>query len=99
MGLEIADDESALDYAFDGQSSKSPIDLERGYGIPTVRRIATESEIKGEFLILSGNAAYWNGTHSEKRYIFDDWQWEGTLLALRLKKNITINLYDYVESK
>ncbi|MHC9541855.1 MAG: hypothetical protein AB9903_20300 [Vulcanimicrobiota bacterium] len=99
VGIKIADDESAIDYALNGQSSKSFNDEERGYGIPTVKRIATQSEISGEFLLLSGNAAFWSSQRYEKKYIFEEWCWKGTLLALRLKKNQSIDLYGYVESK
>lgn len=98
-GIKVVDDESALDFALDGQSSKSDVDGERGYGIPTVRRITTESECRGEFLILSGNTAHWIDPHLEKRYVFEDWLWQGTLLAIRMKKSEYINLYEYVENK
>ena len=53
------DDADAIKYALKGVSSKYGVEnSERGYGIRTSLRLVTESELNGEFLIISGDACY-----------------------------------------
>jgi len=70
----------------------------RGTGIANTCSAIINKAIKGEFFILSGNAAFLNSFEDGEHYFdLQDYSWKGTIIMLRMKEpQYKINLYDYV---
>lgn len=83
-----------------GLSAKNEFgDIRRGTGLKHTRAAITNREINGEFLILSGDAAFLHSaTHGQKFFQLTDYKWNGTILTMRLNRPFAaFNLYDYVK--
>lgn len=84
----------ALQLALQGFSTKSP---ERGYGLRTSMRLASEG-LKGEFLVVSGSAAFSSRPLESAEYALDlHLALPGTLIAIRMPFTSKVdNFYDYL---
>jgi hypothetical protein len=89
-GIAISDHAEAINNAINGKSTKN-ISGTRGTGIPNSKNILLNA-IKGHFIILSGDALLFDKT------IFKlPCSWPGTILALRIPKNMnSFNLYEFI---
>lgn len=91
------DDVDAIKNALKGISSKKGFgDSERGYGIKTSLKLVTESELNGEFLIISGKACY----SGMKKQLFKTTRlfWQGAIIMIRIKKPThKVDIYKYIE--
>ncbi len=84
---DITTDEQAINYAVNGKSTKDRPES-RGYGISTSRRMLVKG-LHGAYFLFSGRAFYyWSNTHEAINVIDDSLKWKGTILALRIPKNI-----------
>jgi anti-sigma regulatory factor (Ser/Thr protein kinase) len=84
---DIDNDTKALEQAINGNSTKK-ITETRGYGIDTSRRMLVEG-LKGKYFLLTGAAFYIYTSELEQiTPINVDSSWKGTMLALRIPKNI-----------
>lgn len=88
IGIENIDsDVKALEQAINGNSTKQ-ITETRGYGIDTSRRMLVEG-LKGKYFLFSGAAFYIYTNELEQiTPISFDSRWNGTMLALRIPKNL-----------
>lgn len=88
IGIENIDsDFNALEQAINGKSTKL-ITETRGYGIDTSRRMLVEG-LKGKYFLFSGAAFYIYTNELEQiTPIRFESRWDGTMLALRIPKNI-----------
>lgn len=99
---EIDGDEAvALSLANDGCSSKErPSSENRGYGIPTSKRMLVEG-LKGAFFMLSGGAFHRYGNKGANDYINlgNIFHWNGTIILLKIPIKIPegFNYIDYIE--
>lgn len=94
---QISNHNVAIEKALNGLSTKK-LEGNRGYGIVTSRKLLVDG-LNGKFFIYSGNAAYFKSRQNESILKFKGYQsWNGTLIALRIPKNIKekFNLYDYI---
>ncbi len=94
---EIDTDIKAMQNAINGRSTKDM--KERGFGISTTRRMLVEG-LKGKYFLFSGSAFYvWTSQNETITNIQNSFKWKGTMLALRIPKNIPDNfkLYSYLE--
>jgi hypothetical protein len=95
---EIENDQIAIQQAINGQSTKQIAET-RGYGINTTRRMLVEG-IKGKYFLFSGAAFYIYTNELEQITPLDrSKRWEGTMLALRIPRDIPdgFNYADYLE--
>ncbi len=69
----------------------------RGTGIKSTRRAITNHQIKGEFLLMSGNGAFLQ-TEAKKQFItLQSAQWKGTIVMMKLHKPLELfDLYNYI---
>lgn len=89
-------DQGAIEKALEGFSVKK--DKERGYGLWTTKKLVTQSELNGKFLIISGSKGYFADNDRELWFNLPSWHWQGAIVILRMNKvKNKINLYDYVE--
>lgn len=81
--IRVANDAKAIELALKGKSTKT---IEgRGYGLWTTKRLTTESSLRGEFLIISGQSGYYESR--EKKMLFNlPRYWQGTIILLRINK-------------
>ena len=97
----VKDSQDALKKILEsGLSAKTEYgELIRGTGINNTRIVLTNNEIKGEYFILSGNAAFLQTANSSPEFFtFHDYYWNGTIVMLKLyKPNSAFNLYNYVK--
>ena len=97
-GMNVKSDLQAMKMMASAISSKDRPDNEsRGYGLFTSRKMTTEG-LDGEFVIISGKAAY--AKIKNKEYFLDlpFCNTKGTAVALRLKyDNPNFNMYNYLE--
>lgn len=99
--IEIDGKESeALKLANEGYSTKNRPDAEnRGYGIPTSKKMLVEG-MKGAFFMLSGGAfhRYENGANYYVN-LKNMFRWDGTIVLLRIpvKMPVGFNYIDYLE--
>ena len=90
---EIPNDQIALRQAINGQSTKQIAET-RGYGINTSRRMLVDG-IKGKFFLFSGSAFYIYTNDLEQITPLERfYSWKGTMLALRVPRDIPAN-FDY----
>jgi len=84
---EINTDEKAINNAVNGKSTKD-IPESRGYGISTSRKMLVKG-LHGIYFLFSGSAFYyWSNLHEVINVIDNELRWNGTMLALRIPKNI-----------
>lgn len=81
-GLDISDEE-AIEMALEGYSVKPQ--ESRGYGIRTSRRVVCEG-LNGEFVLISGGAAFYSSKHENVIYTLPDFYWKGVIVAYRIPK-------------
>lgn len=82
-----------------GLSAKNEFgDTKRGTGLRNTRLAITNKVLKGEFLIASGNAAFFQSAEVGGKFgHLTDYEWRGTILMLRINRPMSrFNLYDYV---
>ncbi|PKP56930.1 MAG: hypothetical protein CVT89_05350, partial [Candidatus Altiarchaeales archaeon HGW-Altiarchaeales-2] len=92
-GIDMNNDIDAIRSALEGKSSKKEEDG-RGWGIRSTKRIITESDFNGEFVIITGKGGY----YFNKNYFFDFPIWQGTIVMARIKKpKEKVEIYRYVE--
>lgn len=90
---EIINDEMAIRQAINGQSTKQ-IAKTRGYGINTSRRMLVDG-INGKYFLYSGAAFYVYTSELEQITPLNRlYGWNGTMLALRIPRNIPTK-FDY----
>ena len=91
--FEIVNDEMAIRQAINGQSTKQ-ISETRGYGINTSRRMLVDG-INGKYFLYSGAAFYVYTSELEQITPLNRlYRWNGTMLALRIPRNIPAK-FDY----
>lgn len=99
-GRDVSDSLDAIRKVLNqGLSAKDEFgDIHRGTGLRNTRAVIANRDISGEFLILSGNAAYWQSSSSGERFVqLSKTEWNGTIVMLQLRKPVTpFNLYSYV---
>ena len=89
-------DEEAIRKALEGNSIKK--DKERGYGLRTTKKLVTQSELNGKFLVISGTKGYFSEKSRDLFFDLETWAWEGTIIIMRLNKvQNLVNYTDYVE--
>lgn len=90
---EITTDEQALKQAINGRSTKQIAET-RGYGINTSRRMLVDG-INGKYFLFSGSAFYIYTNELEQITPLNrSYRWNGTMLALRIPRDIPAN-FDY----
>lgn len=97
-GRDVKNSEDALRKILEeGLSAKTEYgQIKRGTGIRNTRRLITNKEIRGEFFILSGNAAFLHSsTEGEKLFELTSYFWRGTLVMGRLNK--PANTFDWTK--
>lgn len=98
-GIPVRDRLEAIDKAVKGISTKK---LEgQGYGINRSIYLITESSLNGEFLIISGNAAYFKKNKETGNLFFlDRIGWRGVIIMIKIKKPYSpINIYKFLEPR
>lgn len=99
-GREIQDSQEALRKILEtGLSAKTESGkIIRGTGIKNTRLAITNQEINGEFLVLSGDAAFLHSARKGATFInIKNYFWQGTIVMMILNKpKSEFNLYDYV---
>lgn len=99
-GIDLNDDQEAIESALKGISIKK--DKNRGFGIRTTINLMTHSELKGEFLILSGSAGYYlcYGKNPQRFALPGKAHWDGVLICANIYKPMKqINIYDFIDIK
>ena len=92
--LEFSDGE-AIKAALDGLSTKP--EQARGYGIRTTRKIICDG-LGGEFVIISGKAAFYSLQNKENIYKLCNFYWKGVIAAYRIPQpKAPIDIYEYIE--
>jgi len=92
---ETLSDVDAIRRALEGYSTKR--DKERGYGIRTSIRVVCEA-LKGEFVLLSGNAAFLSFDGKKRIVNLPDFYWQGVIISYRIPKPThPINITPYIE--
>lgn len=97
--ITVKDHLEAIDKAVKGISTKK---IEgQGYGINRSIYLITESSLNGEFLIISGNAAYFKKSKEMgKLFFLDKIVWRGVIIMIKVKKPYSpINIYKYFEPR
>lgn len=99
-GRDVKDHMDALKQVLEtGLSSKTEFgDIKRGTGIRNTRLAITNKDIHGEFLIITGNAAFMHSATEGSRFVnLTDYRYQGTIVMLRLNEPPSkFNLYNYV---
>ena len=96
---EISSDLEAIKAANRGISSKNLPEAEnRGYGIPTSKRMLVEG-LGGQFLMISGSSFYIKRPGYDSFYSMPGrLRWNGTIVALRIPYNVDqFNYINYIE--
>lgn len=95
----VKNDIEAIDKAVKGISSKK--DVGQGYGINRSIYLITESDLKGEFLIISGNAGYYKKYRQlPKLFKLNKIGWRGVVIMVRVQKPYSpIDIYKYVGNR
>ncbi len=85
----------AIQEAINGRSTKAGENA-RGYGIRTSRYMLVKG-LEGKYLLFSGNAFYiWTNEQELINSLDSDFQWDGTIVALRIP-NVTPRGFNYVK--
>jgi len=88
-------DEEAIMEAMKGRSTKPS--GERGYGVHTSKNLVTKG-LGGEFVLVSGSAAFLADKKQEQLVKLADFYWQGTILAYRIPKlDHAIDISSYYE--
>ncbi len=93
-GLNFSDRE-ALKEALEGRSAKQ--EEIRGTGIRTSRKVICEG-LGGEFLLVSGKAAFCSSHKKERWYDISPCYWKGVIVAYRIPRPVNpVDLYQLIE--
>ncbi|MBL7138247.1 MAG: hypothetical protein ISS17_05700 [Bacteroidales bacterium] len=98
-GRDVTDSLDALKKIIEkGLSAKTgDPDSIRGTGIKNMRDSLINQEINGEFILISGNAGFFQSSQHEQLITIRDYFWNGTILAMKINKPLTVfNMYRYV---
>lgn len=88
-------DEDAISEAMKGRSTKAG--NERGYGVHTSKNLVTKG-LGGEFVLVSGSAAFLADKQQERLVKLPDFYWQGTIIAYRIPRiDQSINITPYLE--
>ncbi|MFH1444505.1 MAG: hypothetical protein ABIG34_03890 [Candidatus Peregrinibacteria bacterium] len=73
-------------------------DIRRGTGLWNTRLAIINQQLKGEFLILSGDTAFVQSEGQNGQFLkLSETQWNGTIVMMRLVKPVVpFSIYDYV---
>ena len=92
-GLEVSDEE-AIKLALEGYSAK---DDSRGYGVRTSKRVICEG-LGGEFLLISGSAAFYSSDDKNLMYKLPDFYWDGVIISYKIPKpKHPVDIYSFLE--
>lgn len=81
-GVSLSDDGAAIKAALGGLSTKKG--QSRGSGLPTTKKLITESPFDGNFLILTGSGGYY--AEKNKEFLLNlQYPWRGTIALIRIK--------------
>lgn len=97
--ISVIDDAEAISKAVNGISAKKGFGSEeRGFGLRTSINLICNSELRGEFVLISGSAGYYS-SHQISPIIFRmESFWQGVIVAMRIYKPVTqIDIYDFIE--
>lgn len=97
--IPVKNDIEAIDKAVKGISSKK--DIGQGYGINRSIYLITESDLRGEFLIISGNAGYYKRYRQlPSLFKLDGIGWKGVIIMVKVQKPYSpIDIYKYIGSR
>lgn len=86
----------AVQAALQGESTKYD-GIQRGTGIRSSKSILVNG-LEGKFCLISGNAFYANGGGINQLYRIDDFNWQGTILALRIPRmrEVKFDIYEHL---
>jgi hypothetical protein len=88
-------DAEAISKALEGYSTKP--EVSRGFGIRTSKEIICKG-INGEFILISGGAAFYSSQNNEKIYTLPNFYWKGVIVAYRIPRpDKPVNIYEYIE--
>lgn len=91
----ILSDKDSIIEAMKGNSVKPG--KERGYGIRTSRNLVCDG-LNGDFILISGSAALISNKNSNRIVVFDDFYWQGVIIAYRIPKpNKPIDISPFLE--
>lgn len=99
-GRDVTDSYDAINKIIErGLSAKTgDPDSIRGTGIKNIRDSLINQELKGEFILISGNAGFFQSSQHEQFITIRDYFWKGTILAMKINKPLTVfNMYRYVK--
>ncbi len=69
----------------------------RGTGIKNMRDSIINQDINGEFILISGNAGFFQSFQREQLITIKDYFWKGTILVMKINKPLTVfNMLRYV---
>lgn len=99
-GRDVTDSQDAMKKILnEGLSAKDEFgETHRGTGLRNTRAVISSREINGQFLLLSGDAAYLHSSAQGENLVqLSNACWNGTIVMLQLQKPVSpFNLYDYV---
>jgi len=96
LELSINNDSRAIQCALDGLSTKK--EEGRGFGLITSRNMVTKSYFEGKFLLISGNAGYYEDKNKQQHFDLGQ-RWEGTIVFMRINKSSKkVNWAEYVDN-
>lgn len=99
-GRDVIDSLDAVNKIIErGLSAKTgDPDSIRGTGIKNMKDSLINQEIKGEFILISGNAGFYQSSQNEQLITIRDYFWKGTILAMKINKPLMVfNMYRYVK--
>ncbi|MEK7213330.1 MAG: hypothetical protein AAB678_02745 [Patescibacteria group bacterium] len=92
--LKLSDVDSIIE-VLKGHSTKPSV--ERGYGVRTSKRVICEC-LGGEFILLSGSAAFIATGKKEKVVDLPEFYWQGVVVAYRIPKPVgAMDISQYLE--
>lgn len=93
--IPVNDHVEAIAKAVSGISTKKI--EQRGRGLSDSIRLITESPLNGEFLIISGDAGYLKIQQNNEFLKINEFNWEGVIIMIRVKKpHRNFEIYDYL---
>lgn len=100
--VAFADDIDAIRKAMQGFSSKPDprgTFTERGYGLRKSASLITQSDIRGEFVLISGGAGFLARCGEDPvAFTLDEARWQGTIVMGHFRKPASrIDVYRYIE--
>ena len=94
-GLDFDDILAIKKAALEGLSTKS--EKARGYGIRSSKKIICNG-LGGEFVLISGEAAFYSSQEKECIYRLPDFYWKGVIVTYRIPRpEGPVDIYQYIE--